>query len=282
MEDILSICFTATLFLAACLVLFSLIYLASSPLSPSCMAAFRTRKASAKKIVPFIKKFQVDDSEFAPAAAFPSFDAFFTRKLHPECRPLEGNPGHLIIPADGRYLFFPDRKIKEPFLVKGKSFDLPKLLQSFPLAEEYREGAMAIARLCPTDYHRFHFPCDCVPGPAHPIQGRLASVNPLATNKRIQIYWENKRAISELKSSQFGKILFIEVGAICVGTIHQSYIPFQFYKKGDEKGYFSFGGSCLILLFPPGAIQFDHDLLKATEMGLEIRCLMGQSMAKHA
>jgi phosphatidylserine decarboxylase len=72
--------------------------------------------------------------------------------------------------------------------------------------------------------------------------------------------------------------LFLEIGATCVGAIHQTYTPEVLTSKGAEKGYFSFGGSSLILLFPPNTIRFDEDLIKATAQNIEIRCLMGQQM----
>ncbi len=86
--------------------------------------------------------------------------------------------------------------------------------------------------------------------------------------------------ITELFTEQFGKVLYLEIGATNVGSIHQTYSPNTFCVKGAEKGYFSFGASSLILLFKKDAIRFDQDLLDAMKSGLEIRCLMGQSMGK--
>ena len=65
-----------------------------------------------------------------------------------------------------------------------------------------------------------------------------------------------------------------------MGAIHQTFTPFEQYAKGDEKGYFSFGGSSLVLLFEPGTIQFDQDLLDASSERIEVRCLMGQSLGR--
>ena len=137
---------------------------------------------------------------------------------------------------------------------------------------------MAIVRLCPSDYHRFHFPCDCVPGQTRLINGWLYSVNPLAIKNNLDIFTQNKRTLCELETNRFGKILYLEIGATNVGSIQQTYEPFEKQPKGAEKGYFEFGGSSLILLFAKGMIQFDQDLLDATEAGLEMRCLMGQQM----
>jgi phosphatidylserine decarboxylase len=163
-------------------------------------------------------------------------------------------------------------------VVKGKKFDLATLLQDEELAAQYEEGSMVIARLCPMDYHRYHFPCDCYAGKTELINGWLYSVNPVAIKKNIDIFAENKRTLCELDSEKFGKVLFLEIGATCVGAIHQTYTPETQCAKGDEKGYFSFGGSSLILLFPPNSIQFDQDLLDATAAQIEVKCLVGQPM----
>lgn len=239
----------------------------------------QNRPSSAKKILPFIKTFDVDVSEFVKKPSeFTSFNDFFTRKLKPEARPINPQNNTAIIPADGRYYFYQNIKKTDGFIIKGKKFCLETLLQNEKLAAEYEEGAMAIARLCPTDYHRYHFPCDGIAGKTVLINGLLHSVNPAAIKKNIHIFTENKRTLCILDSQLFGKVLFLEIGAICVGSIHQTYQPDSIQAKGDEKGYFSFGGSSLILLFPPNSIQFDQDLLDATAKQIEIKCLMGQSM----
>jgi len=242
---------------------------------------FQRLPSSKKKIRPFIKKFQVNSDEFLEDVdAYPSFDAFFTRKLKPEARPIALDPQMAVIPADGRYLFFPRIDESEGFAVKGQKFSLEELLQDAALAKRYEKGSMAMARLCPTDYHRYHFPCPSFAGKTTTINGWLFSVNPIAVKNNIKIFTENKRTKCELASDQFGKILFMEIGAKCVGKIHQTYTPESFVEKGDEKGFFSFGASSLILLFEPGRILFDKDLLSASKDYIEIRCLMGQSMGR--
>lgn len=247
-----------------------------------CISAFyghlQSTPSSAKKIAPFIKMFHVDTSEFAQdPTTYRSFNDFFTRKLKPEARPIAHGEDKAIIPADGRYLFIPNIKKSDGFFVKGEKFHLTSLLQNETLASEYEEGAMVMARLCPTDYHRYHFPCDCIAGKTSWINGWLYSVNPVAIKKNIHIFTENKRTLCVLDSAHFGKVLFLEIGATFVGAIHETYREGK-CTKGEEKGYFSFGGSSLILLFPPHSIQFDQDLLDATAQGVEIKCLMGQSM----
>lgn len=232
-----------------------------------------------KKISPFIDKFDVDPLEFKEEISqFKSFNDFFIRKLKPESRPIASGEKIAIIPADGRYYFYPNIEERDGFIVKGQKFNLISLLENEQLAERYRHGTMVMGRLCPTDYHRFHFPCECNPGETHFINGWLYSVNPIAIKKDIHIFTQNKRAICELETKYFGRVLFIEVGATNVGSIHQTYNPHHYYAKGEEKGFFSFGASSLILLFEPNAIILDADLIQASQINLEIKCLMGQRM----
>ncbi|MDP1836174.1 MAG: archaetidylserine decarboxylase [Chlamydiales bacterium] len=232
-------------------------------------------------IEPFVKRFDVDVSEFEKTVEqFTSFSDFFIRKLKPSVRPIARGEGVAVIPADGRYYFFQDVSQVGAFDIKGQTFDLTKLLESPELAQRYAKGSMVLARLCPSDYHRFHFPVTCTPSESRLINGCLYSVNPIAIKQSIRIFWQNKRSLSTLQSTVFGDVLVLEVGATTVGNIVQTYEAGKRQQKGEEKGYFNFGGSALVLLFPEGSIEFDEDLIAATKQRMEIRCLMGQSMGR--
>lgn len=238
-------------------------------------------RKSKTKIIPFIRSYHVNVTEFAdPVESFNSFNDFFIRKLKPEARPIAPKENIAVFPADGRHLVFPDLSQVEGFYVKGVKFDLRRLLDDEFYFEIYKRGAMVISRLCPTDYHRFHFPCSAIPGKAKMINGPLFSVNPMALKKHISILSENKRVVTPLETGLFGQVLYIEVGATCVGSIKQTYTPNKPVEKGEEKGYFEFGGSCTILLFQPNAIQFDQDLIEASAQYLETYAKMGTSLGK--
>ncbi len=249
------------------------------PLLSHLYGAFQKSRLSRSKVKPFIKAFDVDASEFLePVESYRSFNDFFIRRLKPQVRPIVPGEEHAVLPADARYLVFPRIDTADGFWVKGKKFSLEALLQDRKLAGRYEAGAMVIARLCPVDYHRFHFPLACVPGAARLINGPLYSVNPMALRRNIEILSENKRMVTELQTKHFGRVLFIEVGATYVGSIHQTYTPHVAHAKGEEKGYFSFGGSCLILLFEPETIVFDRDLIEVSSRKREVRALLGQSL----
>lgn len=228
------------------------------------------------KVQSFIDKFQIDTSEFLnDPSSFRSFNDFFIRKLKPSCRQIDAAENSMIIPADGRYLFYEEAG---NFSVKGTVFDIESFLGDTELSKRYANGSLVVARLCPTDYHRFHFPCACTPSKPRLINGYYYSVNPVAIKQNLSIFWENKRVITELDTEMFGKVLYVEVGATSVGSIHQTYSFGSKCLKGDEKGYFSFGGSSIVMLFEKERIELCDDLLSATERGIEMRCLMGQKM----
>ncbi|OYW70518.1 MAG: phosphatidylserine decarboxylase, partial [Verrucomicrobia bacterium 12-59-8] len=232
--------------------------------------------ASRAKIAPFLATYGVDTGEFAdPPDSFRTFNEFFYRKLKPHARPIAPGENVIAFPADGRHFVLPDIAACENFFIKGTRFDLPALLRDAALAARFAHGSMLISRLCPVDYHRFHFPCAGTPGASRLINGPLYSVSPIALRRRASIHWENKREITLLRTSLFGDVLLLEVGATCVGTIVQTYTPGAAIEKGDEKGYFRFGGSCFITIFEPGKIQFSSDLVEHSQAGREVYARMG-------
>ena len=259
--------------------LFLLPYFARVPFISRFYGFLQKNSSSAKKIGPFIRMYEVDTTEFDDRD-FASFNDFFIRKLKPEARPVVDDPSRVAMPADGRYLVFPRLNKADRFYAKGQSFDIATFLQNSAYARRYEKGAMALIRLCPSDYHRFHFPVDAVASKPFLIRGPLFSVNPIALRKNLSYLWQNKRMITELDSEDFGTVLMVEIGATCVGTIHQTFDPFSPVRKGREKGYFSFGGYCIALLFAEGRIAFDEDLVHHSALGLETRACFGESLGR--
>jgi phosphatidylserine decarboxylase len=248
-----------------------------NPIFSRFMGWWQKQMWTAKNIIPFIEEYGVDASEFLePIASFSSFNDFFIRKLKAQARPIAAS--RAIIPADGRYWFYDKIETGMELFVKGKPFNLERLFQNPELAQRYRGGSLVLARLCPSDYHRFHFPIDCIPGKSRLINGPLYSVNPIAVKQNLAYLTENKRKLTLLESEPFGQVAYFDVGATTCGSIVETFSPGKPAGKGDEKGYFEFGGSALILLFEPGKIAFSEDLLAAKTTEMEIRCLLGQEM----
>jgi phosphatidylserine decarboxylase len=108
--------------------------------------------------------------------------------------------------------------------------------------------------------------------------GYYQSVNPIALAKIPRLYVENKRTITSFHSDHFGEILYVEVGATNVGSIIQTFQPRQQINKGDEKGYFKFGGSTVILFVEKGRLKVDSDIINQSAQGIESRVLFGESI----
>jgi phosphatidylserine decarboxylase len=237
------------------------------------------KPASALRILPFITQYNLDVEEFAKSPFdYKTFNDFFYRALKPGARPIAGGDDVAVFPADGRHLVFPDVEAAGGFYVKGAKFTVGELLADAALAARFAGGAMVISRLCPVDYHRFHFPVAGVPVEARRVDGWLYSVSPIALRRRIRYLVENKREVTVVDGSPFGAVAMIEVGATNVGSIRQSFVPGRAVAKGEEKGLFAFGGSCVITLFARGTIRFDEDLVAQSREHRETYARMGEQL----
>jgi len=237
------------------------------------------RPKSRELIEPFIRDYELDPTEFALRPdQFRNFNEFFARALVPEARPIDADDDSVVFPADGRHLCVPDLSSCEGLFVKGQMFDLTSLLEDDELTDRFAGGSLLLSRLCPVDYHRFHFPLAGRPGAARLINGPLYSVNPIALCQNIHILATNKRSLTELQTERFGSVLLMEVGATCVGSIRQTYQPEAGVAKGDEKGFFRFGGSSTITMFQPGVIRFADDLVEQSSRRRELYARMGDVM----
>jgi phosphatidylserine decarboxylase len=238
-----------------------------------------SKPESASRVLPFIDKYGMNPADFLDSpSTYQSFNEFFFRKLKPEARPID--PAPIVFPADGRHLGFADISKIDSFFVKGQTFDLPALLGDSALAAKYAHGSLVLSRLCPVDYHRFHFPAAGIPSETRTIPGPLFSVSPIALAQQLSYLWTNKRTITQLQTEDFGSILLLEIGATCVGSIHQTYAPNQPVEKGDEKGYFAFGGSSTITIFEPRKITLAKDLLENSSKQIELYARIGSAMVE--
>ncbi len=238
-------------------------------------------RSSAKEIAPFLARFGVDPGEFLdPPESFRTFNEFFHRRLRPEARPLASGDDVVLFPADGRHLLVPGLSDESPIYAKGRRFDLARLLDDEGLAERFHGGSAVLSRLCPTDYHRFHFPLGGECGSPRSINGHLYSVSPIALARSLRYLLENKRRVTEVRHPLIGRYLFLEIGATNVGSIVDTARPGTTVAKGDEKGYFRFGGSMVMTLFPAGAFLPDADLAEQSARGIELYARMGDHMGR--
>ena len=240
-----------------------------------------SQPASKARIRPFIRKYKLDEEEFdSDPEGFRSFNEFFSRKLKPDARPIEQENAVAVFPADGRHLGVQDLSANLGFYVKGQKFDLPMLFQSEELAGRFRKGSLIISRLCPVDYHRFHAPVSGKISEARLINGSLFSVNPIALRKRLSVFWENKRYLCMIDSDYHGKVAQFIVGATCVGSATFTFSQNQCVKKGEELGYFSFGGSSVLTLFEKDRLRISEDVQQHSQANIETYAKMGEEMGR--
>ena len=263
-----------------------LVWLYNNPVGEATLWALAKRKAvssvygdrmdrpsSTKKIQPFVEEFDIDMST-AQKQEFNSFNDFFTRKLKNNARPVDTSSTVSVSPADGKILAYANISSSD-FIIKGTRFDVFSFLNNARLAQNYHDGTLVIIRLAPCDYHRFHFPVSGNISPVTRIDGDYYSVNPLALRKMTEIFCQNKREFTIISNPLFGDVVMAEVGATMVGSIVQTYTG-NFIKKGEEKGYFKFGGSTVVLLFEKNKIRIDEDLLINTLKGYETGIKKGE------
>ncbi len=236
---------------------------------------------SKNKVKPFVKKFDLDMEQFKQKD-YKSFNDFFIREFKPNQRSFTKKPEELPAFAEGRYFGSENISSNNYFPVKGINININTLLDGFKgdiNKNEFNEGPMLIARLCPVDYHRFHFPDDGEIVYRQLIEGPLDSVNPLALEHKPEILVKNERQISVLKTKNFKTILNIEVGALCVGKIKNSTECPQSVTRGQEKGYFLFGGSTSIIIGQNKAWKPNELILKNSKNNLETYYKLGDQVA---
>lgn len=242
---------------------------------------FCDRNISKHSIEGFAKSFSINMDECECAMKdFESFNAFFSRKLKTGSRPFDSTPELLLSPGDGRLQAWMHIDSNKLIQVKGITYHLEELLQDDELAGEYDGGTYLILRLCPVDYHRFHFfdsgSCSC----SRRIKGEYYSVNPAALNRIPELFCRNKREYSIFKSRHFEDVIYMEVGATSVGSIVQTYTPDTGVERGQEKGYFKFGGSTILLFFKKDSVSIDTDILEQTSKGFETKVLAGETIGR--
>jgi phosphatidylserine decarboxylase len=230
--------------------------------------------ASASQIEGFIAFHQLDMSEvLLPLEQFKNFNEFFYRALKPEARPCSApnDPKVIVSPADCRTVVFDRMEDATRIWVKGRDYSVEKLLgDAYPLdAKRYKNGALGIFRLAPQDYHRFHVPVDGVLGTPKVIEGEYYTVNPMAIRSALDVYGENVRVVVPIDSVAHGRVMYICVGAMMVGSTVITRKGGEKVKRAEELGYFKFGGSTILLLFEPGKMKFDDDLIENSGGALE-------------
>jgi len=228
----------------------------------------------------FVRGFDVDlgDAAEPDARRYATFNAFFTRALRPDARPLAPQTDALLCPVDGAISQLGPLEDGRLVQAKGQTFQLAELLGGdTTLAAGFQRGAFATLYLSPRDYHRIHMPVDGTLAETIHVPGRLFSVNAATAAWIPRLYARNERVVC-LFDSTAGLVAVVLVGAIFVGSIETVWggeltpprgrvlrrllppRPAPTLARGAELGRFNMG-STVILLLPAGAVEWRPDLV---------------------
>lgn len=227
-----------------------------------------------------VRTYGIDlDEVEVPAQGFASFNDFFTRQLKPGARPTDADPDVLVSPADGQLFVLPELRRSTELVVKGVAFELQQLLADEADAALFDGGSAGIFRLYARDCHRIYFPCSGVVHPPRRIAGHYYAVTPFPGND-ISHFARNQRVVTRFDSDAFGPLAFVDIGGFCISSIVSTATPGAHVEKGDEKSYFRYGGSTLVMLATRDALRWEPPFIAASATGEETPILIGQRVAR--
>lgn len=231
-------------------------------------------------IVPYyIRKYHIDMKNVeVPEGGFSSFNAFFTRKRNLWSYDL--TDAHLISPCDG-YLTAAGIEEETVFSIKNTLFSVGDLLENRELAESFKGGTAFIFRLTPAEYHRYCYAADGDIVRMKRIRGKLHCVRPIAL-RNAPVFVQNSREYQVIRTENFGMLVQMEIGALLVGKIrnHESFLRRGSVQAGEEKGYFEFGGSTIILLLQKDMVRPNTALYGRRDAEGEIKVRLGEFIAE--
>ena len=247
----------------------------TAPIVSRACGRFLDSPASDWLISPFAKKNQIHLDDYQLDNVH-SFNDFFSRKIRPELRPVDMDPSHLPAPCDGLLSVWKVQK-NTVLPVKQSHYTISSLLRDPHLAARYEGGYCFVFRLCVNHYHRYSY-VDCGKKSANRrIEGVLHTVRPVAL-RELPVFTENSREYTLIQSPSLGTLLQMEVGAMLVGRIVNHGNVCQ-VVRGQEKGYFQYGGSTIIVLTQKDTVTVREDILEHSKMGVETPVKMGECIA---
>ncbi|MDB5969033.1 MAG: Phosphatidylserine decarboxylase proenzyme [Hydrocarboniphaga sp.] len=232
----------------------------------------------------FMSRFNISlaEAEFEKPASYKSFNEFFTRALKPDARPQASGAGVLISPVDGAVSQLGQVDGDRIFQAKGHHYTAAELLGGEDLAQPFIGGEFCTIYLAPNNYHRLHMPLTGTLREWVYVPGRLFSVNPATARAMPKVFARNER-VAAIFDTEIGPFAMVLVGAFFVGSIETVWAgmispphrrsPLARYQpvhpptleRGAEMGRFNMG-STVILLAPPGALQWNPALGAATPL----------------
>ncbi len=246
----------------------------SKPVS-NLVALYMNSSLSKHMIKRFVDKNDINIYEYDDKN-YKSYNDFFTRKVISYKRPINARSGILISPCDSKltaYNITEDLCLK----IKGSYYSIDTLIDN-DIINEYKDGLALVFRLSTDNYHRYCYIDNGNKGVNNHIKGVYHTVQPI-TLKKYNFFKTNNREWCILNTSNFGKVIQVEIGALCIGKIKNNHDVYIF-KKGEEKGYFEFGGSTIVLLFKKNTIKLDDDIYNNSLFNIETIVQYGQRIGK--
>lgn len=230
---------------------------------------YQNSKKSKKDIEPFIREYNIDISPYD--GKWECFNDFFTRKRNYDNL---YNADTFVAIADSKLSAYP---IDDHLClrVKNSVYTLDEIVAHQIDLNMFKNGTVLIFRLSVDDYHRYVYPDDGELVNQYKVKGELHTVRPIS--EKYRVYSRNTRVINVMSTKNFGKIVQVEVGALLVGCIHNN--ASKRFKKLDEKGYFSYGGSTVIL-FVNDTIAIDEDIIQQSRSGFEAKVTIGEKIGE--
>ncbi len=227
-------------------------------------------------IKPFIKANNINIDEFEKKD-YKSFNDFFIRKIKVKNRIIDKAKDSFISPCDSKLTYYEINK-NSTFKIKNSLYTVSSLLKDEQLSKKYKDGILLVFRLSPDDYHRYCYIDDGKINASYKINGLFHSVNTIVYDK-CKVFKENTRQCTLINTRNFDDIVQIEVGALLVGKIN-NYKAFGNVKKGEEKGYFMYGGSTIIIILKKDVVKIDDEIINNSNMNLETYVKYGEKIGK--
>ncbi|KAH8110282.1 phosphatidylserine decarboxylase-domain-containing protein [Phellopilus nigrolimitatus] len=255
---------------------------------------------SAHSIPSFVETYKINTAELLEPdlSKYRTFNEFFYRKLKPGARPVQNtDPNAFCSAADSRLTVYQTIEEAQKFWIKGDEFNLSTLLHgpstshthhtteapeaTPPFTIEPAGASLALFRLAPADYHRFHSPVSgtILHGPVD-VPGTYYTVNPQAvTEVDFDVFTANRRSVLYIREDTTAKLVaFVAIGALLVGGIGWSKAKGDRVERAEELGWFAYGGSTVVVVFSDNIIKFDEDLRANSEKSLETYLKVGESL----